>query len=321
MTPTGSDRVDEAMVARTRERFASERRRMRRRRRRAARSGALPTFMLIGGLKCGTTSLHQYLNSHPEIVMSRPKEIGFFIPELTWELGTEWYASHFDRSAEVRGESSPHYTNRPRFDGVAERMRAVLGEHLRLIYMVRHPIDRMVSHYLHNVRAGYDDRPLHEALAEEPSTYVDRSRYAFQLEPYLEVFGREQIAIFSREDLGRDRYETMKRIFSFLGVNPEFRSTHFDREWWVGNADVRGHFRLMERAVRLPGLRALDRSVVRLPEPLLWLAERTLHPPSGGTAPKPEVPAELRARLAEVLAPDVGSIEAIAGRPFGWQLM
>ena len=60
-----------------------------------------------------------------------------------------------------------------------------------MIYVVRDPIDRMLSHYLHNVGGGYEDRTLTEALADPESSYVARSRYAFQLEPYLEAFGRE----------------------------------------------------------------------------------------------------------------------------------
>ena len=173
------------MVARARERFAAERRHLDRRRRQAERRGALPNLIVIGGLKCGTTSLHHYLNLHPQIAMSRPKELNFFVAELNWELGPEWYASHFERDAEIRGETSPHYTNLPRFEGVAERMRELLGDGARLIYMVRDPIERMLSHYLHNVGGGYESRPMAEALADPDSAYVARSRYAMQLEPYL----------------------------------------------------------------------------------------------------------------------------------------
>src|SRR5215211_1496876 len=178
------------MVARAHERFAAERRRATKRRR--GRRSTLPNLIVIGGLKCGTTSLHHYLNLHPQVEMSRPKELNFFVAELNWPLGADWYASHFEASAPIRGESSPHYTNRPRFNGVAARMRSVLGEP-GLIYMVRDPLDRMLSHYIHNVAGGYEDRPLTEALADPHSSYVARSRYFFQLEPYLEAFGGRRI--------------------------------------------------------------------------------------------------------------------------------
>jgi hypothetical protein len=310
-----ADAADEAMVARAHERFAVERRRVRRRVRR--RRGALPNLVVVGGLKCGTTSLHHYLNLHPEVEMSRPKELNFFVAELNWPLGPDWYASHFSGRPSVRGESSPHYTNRPRFEGVAERMRSVVAD-ARLVYMVRDPIDRMLSHYLHNVGGGYDDRTLADAFADPESAYVTRSRYFFQLEPYLEEFGPERIEIVGREELKRDRPATMRRVFAFLGVDPDFSSTQFEREWETGTAKGRGRFRLMDRAVRLPGLRAVDRNFDRLPEPLRWLVERVVHDPGAGAAPKPEVPPPLRQQLADLFRDDVARLERVAGRGFGW---
>jgi hypothetical protein len=152
-----------------------------------AAGGALPNRLVIGGLKCGTTSLHHYLSLHPEVSMSRPKELNFFVAELNWELGSEWYASHFDRDARVRGETSPHYTNLPRFDGVAGRMRELLGAGARIVYMVRDPIERMLSHYFHNLGGGYDSRPIEQALGDPGSAYIARSRYAMQIAPYLET--------------------------------------------------------------------------------------------------------------------------------------
>jgi hypothetical protein len=310
-----ADAADEAMVARAHERFAAERRRARRRSGR--RGGVLPNLVVIGGLKCGTTSLHHYLDLHPAVEMSRPKELNFFVAELNWSLDSDWYASHFGGGGAIRGESSPHYTNRPRFEGVAERMRSTLAD-ARLIYMVRNPIDRMLSHYLHNLGGGYDDRTLAEAFADPQSAYVNRSRYFFQLEPYLEAFGEERIEIVGREELKRDRRATMRRVFEFLGVDPSFDSEQFDREWETGTAKGGGRFRLMDRAVRLPGLRTLDRNFDRLPESLRWLVERVVHDPDAGEAPKPEVPPALRAELAGLYRDDVAHLERVAGRQFGW---
>jgi hypothetical protein len=188
----------------------------------------------------------------------------------------------------------------------------------RLIYMVRNPIDRMLSHYLHNMGGGYDDRPLAEALSDPDSAYVTRSRYFMQLEPYLDAFGSERIEIVAREELKRDRAATMRRVFEVLGVNPEFSSEQFEREWETGTAKARGRFRAMDRAVRLPGLRALDRNFDRLPESLRWLVERLVHDPEAGEAPKPAVPPDLRERLTELFREDVERLEAMTGRGFGW---
>jgi len=304
------------MVARAHDRFAAERRRAARAGRRGG-PGALPNLIVIGGLKCGTASLHHYPNLHPEADMSRPKELNFFVEELNWPLGPDWYAGHFRADARVRGETSPHYTNRPRFEGVARRMHDLVPD-ARLVYMVRDPVDRMLSHYVHNAGGGYDDRTPEEAFSDERSAYFDRGRYAYQLEPYVEAFGEERIEIVSREELKRDRAATMRRVFGFLGVDPEFRSEQFEREWETGSAKSGGSFRLMDRAVRIPGLRALDRNFDRLPESLRWLVERVVHDPRAGAAPKPELPADLRGRLVEFFRPDVERLEALGGRGFGW---
>ncbi len=316
--PLPPDPADEAMVARAHERFATERRRARRGA--GGRDGALPNLIVIGGLKCGTTSLHHYLNLHPEIAMSRPKELNFFVAELNWELGADWYRSHFPASARVRGETSPHYTNRPRFTGVAERMRETLGADARLVYMVRHPVERLLSHYIHSVGGGYEARDLADAVADPRSAYVQRGLYAFQAEPYLDAFGSDRVLIVSREELGRERDATVRRVFEFAGVDPGFTSPEFDREWETGSAKGTGGFRLMDRAVRLPGLRALDRNFDRLPERLRWLVERVVHDPGSGEAPKPTLEPELRERLAGLFRDDTARLEELAGRPFGWDL-
>ena len=311
------DQADEAMVARAHERFAGERKRTGRSG--SGRAGTLPNLIVIGGLKCGTTSLHHYLNLHPQISMSRPKELNFFVEELNWPLGEEWYGAHFDSGAAVRGETSPHYTDRPRLDGVATRMQQLIP-HARIVYMVRDPVDRMLSHYLHNSGGGYETRSLEEALSESDSAYVDRSRYAFQLEPYLDAYGRERIELVSREELKDDRAGVMRRLFEFLGVDPDFTSEEFAREWETGAGKSKGRFRLLDRAVRAPGLRALDRNFDRLPERLRWRVERVVHDPDSGEAPKPQLSRELRERLAETLRPDVARLEELTGREFGWRL-
>jgi hypothetical protein len=311
------DAADEAMVTRARARFAREHRRASRGARLGARPGSLPNLIVIGGLKCGTTSLHHYLNLHPNVTMSRPKELNFFVEELNWPLGRDWYRTHFPAGTAIRGESSPHYTNLPRFQGVAERMRSVIPD-ARLIYVVRDPIDRMLSHYIHNVGGGYETRQLADALGDDRSSYVARSRYATQLEPYLEAFAEGRIEIVTREELKRERAETMRRVFSFLAVTPEFDSDQFEREWETGTAKEGGRFRIMDRAVRLPGLRGLDRNFDRLPESLRWIVERLVHDPDAGAAPKPEVPLPLRERLEELFRPEVERLESLAARRFDW---
>ena len=122
---------------------------------RKSQKGTLPNLIIIGAQKCGTTSLHYYLNLHPQILMSREKELNFFITERNWSKGVDWYRSQFVEKAEIYGESSPNYTDYIRFGGVPERMYSVVPD-ARLIYILRDPIERIVSHYVHLCDMGLE---------------------------------------------------------------------------------------------------------------------------------------------------------------------
>lgn len=311
------DPADEAMCGRARERFTGDRRLPWRRRRR--RHAALPNLIIVGGLKCGTTSIHHYLGLHPEIQMSKPKELNFFARELNWDLGLDWYASRFDSRFAVRGESSPHYTNLPRFEGVAERIHAHCPA-AKLIYMVRDPVKRILSHWVHATGAGYETREMVPTLSAPDSSYIHRSLYWMQLQPYLERFDRERIAIFAQEELQTEREETMRRAFRFAGVDEGFTSEQFDREWEKSSAKQGGKYQLMERLVKLPGLRSFDRNFDRLPESMRWLVEKVVHDPEKPPAPKPRLPDDLFETIRGRFGADVAALQQLAGREFpGWQ--
>jgi hypothetical protein len=310
------DPADEAMCARARERYTADRRsRLRRRRKRHAE---LPNLIIIGGLKCGTTSIHHYLGLHPEIQMSKPKELNFFVEELNWDLGLDWYASRFDDRFKVRGESSPHYTNQPRFGGVAARIREHCPD-ARLIYMVRDPIKRILSHWVHATGAGYETRELVPTLSEPDSSYIHRSMYWMQLQPYLELFDRSQIEIITQEELQSEREETMRKAFRFAGVDETFTSEQFDREWEKSSAKQGDKYQFMERLIKLPGFRSFDRNFDRLPESMRWLVEKVVHDPDKPPAPKPKLPDDLFETVRGRFGEDVAALQQFAGREFaGW---
>jgi hypothetical protein len=310
------DLADEAMCARARERYTADRRsRLRRRRKRHAE---LPNLIIIGGLKCGTTSIHHYLGLHPEIQMSKPKELNFFAQELNWDLGLDWYASRFDDRFKVRGESSPHYTNLPRFEGVAAR----IHEHCpdaRLIYMVRDPIKRILSHWVHATGAGYETGELIPVLSEPSSSYMNRSKYWMQLQPYLELFDRSQIEVITQEELQSEREETMRKAFAFAGVDASFTSEQFDREWEKSSAKQGDKYQFMEKLIKLPGFRSFDRNFDRFPESLRWLVEKAVHDPEKPPAPKPKLPDDLFETIRRRFTDDVAELQRFAGREFaGW---
>lgn len=175
----------------------------------------LPNLVVIGAMKCATTALHRYLDGHPDIAMSTPKELNFFFGP-NWNRGPGWYGEHF-RPAAARGESSPGYTS-PDHPEVAARMAAVIPD-TRLIYLVRDPVDRALSQYRHHWADGTENRPLREALFDPGSQYVSRSRYCERLLPFLEHFDVRRLAIVSQERLRADPRGVLHGLFRFAGVD------------------------------------------------------------------------------------------------------
>lgn len=180
-----------------------------------------PNLLIIGAMKSGTTSLHEYLDTHPQIAMSREKEPGYFVEELSLHKGEEWYLSLFDQDDHYRyiGESSTHYTKLPIYRGVPERLHR-FNPDARLIYIMRNPFDRVVSHYWHAVRDvhhGGERRSLLKAVQEAPE-YLAFSDYAMQLEPYIDLFGRDAIFTLTFEALIEDPQRELDRIYHWLGL-------------------------------------------------------------------------------------------------------
>lgn len=271
----------------------------------------LPNLIVIGAMKAGTSSLHRYLDLHPEIAMSRVKELDFFLEHRSWSRGAEWYADQFDPRASVRGESSPNYTDLPLSEGTAGRMAGLVPD-ARLIYMVRDPIERALSHWIHARGLEREDRFADEALADLDSRYVRRSLYRTQLEPFVERFPREQILVLAQEDLLDRRARTLQELFEILGVDPSFDSPQFSREWEVSAGKDR-KFSLAFRASRLIGGKDFWG---RLPPRLRWRLERIAQGRVGAPVSAPQLSDQVRAKLAERLRPEVDWLRDFAGRDF-----
>jgi len=166
-----------------------------------------PNLFIIGAMKSGTTSLHNYLNAHPDIAMSEEKEPGYFVDELSLRRGEKWYCNLFENAQDYRyrGESSTHYTKLPLYRGVPERIFR-FNPDAKLIYIMRDPFERVVSHYWHALRDihhGGETRSLLKAVKEQPD-YLAFSNYAAQLTPYLERFGQAAIYTLTFESLRQD---------------------------------------------------------------------------------------------------------------------
>ncbi len=196
-----------------------------------------PNLFIIGSMKSGTGYLHTLLASHPSIVMSDPKEPCAFVePEQlrplfrwAWDQGywRDWerYLQLFEsgRGAKVAGEGSVYYTHLPLATGVPKRLHQ-FNPNSRLLYVMRDPIERAISHYWHQVRWHGEHRSLSSAIKNDPR-YQDVSNYAMQLTPYFELFAREQIKTLTFEELTNRTESTITDIFRWLKVD---RSTAFE---------------------------------------------------------------------------------------------
>jgi hypothetical protein len=177
-----------------------------------------PDFIVVGAMKSATTTLHEQLARQPGVFMSRPKEPNFFSDDANYARGLAWYSSLFTASSagDLRGESSTHYTKLPTFPRTVDRMVRSLP-HARLIYVMRHPIDRLVSQYIHELTAGGIRVGLPEAVDLHPEL-IDYSRYAMQLEPFLAAYGFNRVLPVFFNRLVSESQQELERIGRFLAL-------------------------------------------------------------------------------------------------------
>jgi hypothetical protein len=188
----------------------------------------LPSFLIIGGQRCGTTSLYRYLSEHPDVHPGLVKEIQFFT--LNYGKGVDWYRSQFPPES-VGGHSfdaSPYYLFHP---AAPERASGLLPD-ARLIALLRNPVDRAFSHYQHNVGNGLEDLGFEEALEAEESrlagdpgysgaahrrySYVARGMYEPQLARWLDRYDRSALKVLVSEEFFADPAGSFAGVLRFL---------------------------------------------------------------------------------------------------------
>lgn len=294
----------------------------------------LPTFLILGAAKSGTTSLYHALRQHPDVFMPAVKEPRYFAyvddpPPMTGPGDREsneaagavytWkdYCALFaEAEASAIGEASVNYLYSPT---APRRIHERLPD-AHLIVVLRNPIDRAYSHYLHLLRSGRE--PLDDmqaALDAEDERvaagwewswhYRRMGHYGAHVERYLEVFDRSQLHVYRFETLADDPTGLAQRVFRVLGVDPTFepvdrgrrRSTGVPRSDWF------------HRFLHNP-----DHPVRRLSRRLLpeSVRDRVLTSAKDANLQKPPLPAATRARLAATYQEDVHRLSECLGRDF-----
>ncbi len=250
--------------------------------------------------------------------MSHVKETNFFLdptPGLAFQRVADLrqYERLFRSEAPIRGESSPAYTLYPLLRGVPERIAALVPD-AKLIYVVRNPADRIVSHFVHNVATkGIRGSFAENAgdLSDADNRYIFPCLYWMQLQRYLNVFDASQILVIGNEDLLHDRRTTLGEVFRFLDVDDQFYSPAFDTEHLKGGDRRRVPPRLgmlRNRAGTSP-LRFIPSGVRR---PLRQAVERALWP----AVDTPVLSDAQRRDIRRVCEPDVARLREFTGKAF-----
>jgi hypothetical protein len=250
-------------------------------------------------MKCATSTLHEQLARQPGFCMSEPKEPCFFSDDERWQRGRAWYEGLFAAAAPgaLCGESSTHYTKLPTHPRTVARMQGCLPASTRFVYVMRHPLERLVSQYVHEWTQRRVDVPVDEAVQRLPEL-VEYGRYAMQLRPYADAFGLDAVLPVFLERMRSHPQEQLERVAAFVGHRGSVR---WDEGAGPANVSAqRERSSRVRRAVAaVPGARALLHALV---PGGVWEGAKTR---LWRMRERPALAPQLRARLAATYDEDL----------------
>jgi hypothetical protein len=289
----------------------------------------MTNFLIIGAMKSGTTALYYYLEQHPQIFMSPVKEPDFFCSggREGWDdasvprLGD--YQNLFKGVTDEKavGEASHCYLYEPQAVG---RIQQYLPG-ANLVAILRNPVDRAYSHFLHMVRNGTEPlTDFAQALREEETgeiqhrrmqDYVGRGRYYPQLKRYFEAFDRKQLKVYLYEDLTHAPIDTLQDAFRFLGVDDSFVPDVSLRRNVSGYPKHKTLDRLLSRPSPVK-----EFLKVYLPARLRWGLSRTFDDlKTRNLTGPPAIQPEVRQHLVEIYREDILQVQELIRRDLsGW---
>ncbi|MFN0023887.1 MAG: sulfotransferase family protein [Parvularculaceae bacterium] len=262
----------------------------------------LPDFVIIGAMKCGTSTLHAQLAAQPGFFMSEPKEPNFFSNDEIYAKGENWYRSLFAKAppGAIKGESSTHYTKLPTYPKTIDRLAALIPD-AKFIYVMRDPVERLISQYIHEWTEGRITVPIDEAIVKHPEL-IDYSRYGYQLQPWIARFGAGRIlpVFFERMTAAPDA--ELERICAFLGATNE--------SCWIAELEAQN--------VSAQRIKTFPLKSLLIDNPVATVVRRTLVPKSLRDRVKSNLQMRQRpslppARLSELSAMFAGDRASLSG--------
>lgn len=245
-----------------------------------------PDLFVIGAMKSGTSFLSRQLGRHPSIFIPLLEEPSYFVPPdqlrqlwpYMWDQGIwrseEAYLRLFlpGKDAAILAEASTNYSKIPLICGVPEQI-AQFNDAARFVYVMRDPVERTVSHYWHMVRFYAEHHTMRDAVRLNPQ-YLDVSNYAMQLAPYFACFGPGRVFTLTFEELTRQTVETMRRLYTWLGVDPTAALSAGSVEVENAAPDVVAMPGFLGGLLPLRNSRALRAVIPHLPRTLRGAAKR-----------------------------------------------
>ncbi|ADE16345.1 sulfotransferase [Nitrosococcus halophilus Nc 4] len=298
--------------------------------------GKLPNFVVVGAPKSGTTSLYHYLSQHSDIYLPVKKELHYFsshrLIQLTQGPSDRYvvesicktldaYAAYYEAvgSPNAIGDISPFYLYH---EGCAERIYKELGAKTRIIILLRHPIEKAYSQYMHLVAEGRETLSFDAAIEQEAQRkskkwldiwlYTQSTFYAPQVERFLSVFPREQIFICLLEDMQRDPKQFLQEVCEFLDIlhlessnlSTVYNRSSAPRSKWVARYFVApGPLYALANKMRRTRLRRLGG--------LIFAMRRRLK--AWNACQKEPLSPEMRERLEQLFRPDIDALESLLG--------
>jgi hypothetical protein len=295
--------------------------------RRPGRLEIKPTYMVVGAAKAGTTTLCSLIGMHPQVFMTDPKEPRFFSWDRFYARGLRWYESLYDGAGDalMRGEGSQSYSIRGLFPRTARRI-AEYAPELKVIYIVRHPLERMESAWLEmrswdygrlrgfiqNAKVGPSivHPDFSEAMRRNAAAYEDSSNYWREINVYRELFPDDQILVLFLDDLKADYRTVLRQCWEFLGVDPRVTLEPPGRSNEAAEKALQG--RAYWYMLHVPGLDWLYRLTCgRFPD--VWSALNRSLVSVRGTG-RPRWDPQLRRDVVRRLRPDIETFLQFCGR-------
>ena len=284
----------------------------------ATAGGRLPEFLIIGAAKCGTTSLFNLMADHPEVYAPFKKELWFFNEGIDGPGDLKAYRNYFAGAApdQAAGEATPGYLYYA--DATISGLRRAYDAPPKFLIILRDPVRRFWSHYLHNRAHGWELRSFEEVLRDGPEHNSSSSihhffavgRFGEQIQEWFSAFPRSRFQVTFLEDLAGDPESVLLDIFRFLDVRPTVDPIRLDRQHnsaWTPRSEF-------VRDVVDPFVWRAARKL--LPEAWSWRIHKTVKRLNKRPIEqKPEMSVEGRARLADYYRDDVARLQRLLDRP------